>query len=325
MKKLIYVLTVAALAGAYGCGGKAPGEQAGQAPDEAAEQAAGGAGRGEHEEDHGDGAVKVSPEAQRAGGIRTLTLRRAAVAETFQAMGRVLQDAQRPHHLTAPAAGRLESLHAALGQAVDAGAVVAVVRGPAGQALNAAATHKGLVTAVHAAEGDAVNEMSFLVTVTEVDPLWGVLDIPERSLAEVRPGQRAEIRAAAYPRAVFSGTIASISPEIDNLSRTVKARVSIANPDGLLKFGMFIDAAVRTGSFFQGVAVPAGAVQNGPAGPFVFVQRDADCFVPRPVETGREKDGLVEIKRGLAAGEKVVVDGAFLLKSEMMKAELGED
>lgn len=314
MKNFLNILTAAALLAAYGCGDK---------PATATESHA------EHgeEEGHGKeggGQVEITAAAQKEAGIKTETLKRASVAETFQAMGRVMQDAQKPQHVTAGGAGRLASLSAVLGAAVKTGDVLAVIKTPSGAEARVTAPHKGIVTAMHAAEGDQVNEMTFLVTLTDIDPLWGVLDIPERSLELVKPGQRAEIKTAAYPRAVFAGTIVSLSPEIDTLSRTVKARVSIANPDGLLKFGMFIDASVRTGGYFQGVAVRADAVQNGPEGDFVFVKTGEATFAPKPVVTGREKDGLVEIKKGLAAGDKVAVEGAFLLKSEMMKAELGE-
>ena len=214
---------------------------------------------------------------------------------------------------------------AALGAAVETGAVMAVIKTAGGSEVTPTAPHKGIVTAVHAAEGDSVNEMTFLFTITDVDPLWGVLDIPERSLAQVKPGQKAEIKTAAYPREVFKGSIAFVSPEIDNVSRTIKARVAIENPAGRLKFGMFLDAAVHTGGYLRGVTLRSDAVQNGPAGPFVFVKTGGEDFAPRPVETGGEKDGLTEIIKGVSPGDKVVVEGAFLLKSEMMKSQMGED
>ncbi|OGR81937.1 MAG: hypothetical protein A2X32_05545 [Elusimicrobia bacterium GWC2_64_44] len=329
MKNFIHVCAALVLIGAAACGERPAAPEAahgGAGHDEAAHEEAAHEAKShdESEEQHEAGLVEVSPEAQRAGGIKTATLRRASVPETFQAMGRVLQDAQKAHQLTAAAAGEVAAVAAALGQAVNQGDPVAVIRTRAGETLTARAPHKGIVTALHAGEGDQVSEMSFLATITDVDPLWGVLDIPERSLESVRAGQQVEIRTAAYPKSVFAASIVSVSPEIDALSRTVKARVSIANPGGRLKFGMFIDAAVRTGAYFQGVAVRADAVQNGPAGPFVFVKKGEDGFLPAPVETGREKDGLVEIKKGLAPGDKVVVEGAFLLKSEMMKAQMGE-
>lgn len=329
MRIMINLLIAAALLGTYGCGDKpaateSHAEHSGH--NEAAEKNS-HTGHGE-EEGHGKeggGLVEIAAAAQKEAGIKTETLKRASVAETFQAMGRVLQDAQKPHHVTVPSAGRLETLSVTLGQALKPGDTVAEIRTAAGASLSVPAPRKGIVTAVHAAAGDQVNELSFLATITEVDPLWGVLDIPERNLELVKPGQKAVIKTAAYPNAAFNGTIISLSPEIDQLSRTVKARVSIENPGGLLKFGMFIDASVRTGSYFQGVAVRADAVQTGPEGAFVFVKTGETTFVPRPVVTGREKDGVMEITKGLKPGEKVVVEGAFLLKSEMMKAEMGED
>jgi len=321
MRTIINLLTIAALIGMTGCGGKAPDaheEPAGAAADKHAGEGAGEAAG------HA-GMVEVSAEAQREGGIKTETVKRTSMPETFQAMGRIMQDAQKPHHITAGASGRLEKLAAALGAAVETGAVMAVIKTAGGSEVTPTAPHKGIVTAVHAAEGDSVNEMTFLFTITDVDPLWGVLDIPERSLAQVKPGQKAEIKTAAYPREVFKGSIAFVSPEIDNVSRTIKARVAIENPAGRLKFGMFLDAAVHTGGYLRGVTLRSDAVQNGPAGPFVFVKTGGEDFAPRPVETGGEKDGLTEIIKGVSPGDKVVVEGAFLLKSEMMKSQMGED
>lgn len=310
MKYLFLTLTI--LMTAYGCGGKAP-----EAPNE--DKTAGETASAPTER------LEISVEAQRESGIKTEVLKRASVPETFQAMGRVMQDAQKPHHITANLSGRLETISGALGQAVNPGDALAVIKAPSGELNRIYAQRKGIVTAVHAGEGDQVNEMTFLFTITEVDPLWGVLDIPERNLEQVRSGQKVEIKTAAYPSTVFNGSIAFISPEIDSVSRTIKARVAIANPGGLLKFGMFIDATVRTGSYFQGIAVRSDAVQNGPAGPFVFVKTGRTEFTPRPIEPGREKEGRTEIKKGIKPGETVVIENAYLLKSEMMKSQMGED
>lgn len=307
MKNLIHGLAVAALVGLSACGDRAPGtaeETAAAKTPEAAEPG---------------GEVEISTEAQKEGGIRIETAKRGSVPETYQAMGRVMQDAQKPLHIAATGSGRLETLSTALGAAVEPGQVLAVIKPPAGAALMVTAAHKGIVTALHAAEGDQVNELTFLLTMTEVDPLWGVLDIPERTLEQVRQGQKAAIKTAAYPKSWFTGTITSVSPEIDPQSRTVKARVSIENPGGLLKFGMFIDAVVRTGGYFRGIAVRPDAVQHGSAGPFVFVKTCDTGFMPRPVETGRELGGLIEILKGVSPGEKVVVEGAYLVKSEMLQ------
>ncbi len=311
---LINVLVITTLIGLSGCGEKTPGATTENPPAGAAEASTALPDR-----------MEVSAEAQKESGIKTEVLKRASVPETFQAMGRVMQDAQKPHHIMAGGAGRLETVSGVLGQAVNPGDILAVIKPPSGAAITATTPHKGIVTAVHASEGDQVNEMTFLFTLTEVDPLWGVLDIPERSLESVKAGQKVEIKTAAYPRETFKGTIVFVSPEIDTVSRTVKARVAIENPSGQLKFGMFIDATVRTGAYFHGVSVRSDAVQNGPAGPFVFVKSGETEFTPRHVELGREKDGLLEIKSGVRSGESVVIVNAYLLKSEMMKSQMGED
>lgn len=319
MTRIILALPVAALL-LCGCN---KGE--GQAAAEPVKAAEGAAAAPEAEGGGLPGSVTVSGEAQKAGGIRPAAARRPSGEAAFQALGRVLQDAQKTRHISAGGAGTLEAVKARLGGTVKAGEELARVRGADGRELAVTSAWPGLITAVHAAEGDRVDEMTYLFTVTEVDPLWGVLDIHERNLEAVRQGQKVRIRSAAYPKTIFNGTIAFVAPEIDPESRTVKARVAIENPAGLLKFGMFIDAEVLTGGPAQGVAVPAAAVQSGAGGPFVFVRRSPTEFAVRPVTTGAESGGAVEITGGLRAGEQVAAEGAFLLKSELMKAQLGEE
>ena len=112
MKTLINLLTVTALLGLSACGEKTPGDAAEKPPTETAETAAALPDR-----------VEVSAEAQKESGLKTEVLRRASVPETFQAMGRVMQDAQKPHHIMAGGAGRLETVSGVLGQAIGVRAV----------------------------------------------------------------------------------------------------------------------------------------------------------------------------------------------------------
>lgn len=269
--------------------------------------------------------VELSIEAQQGGGIKTEVLKPVSVMETFHALGRVMQDAQKSFHTTAGRPGRVEQVSVALGQKLKPGDELAVIRAVSGERVRVVAEHGGIVTAMHVMEGEQVNELTFLATITDVDPLWGVLDIPERNLGLVRKGQAVEIRTEAYRDRAFFGKVHFISPEVDSASRTVKVRVAIDNESGLLKFGMFLDCRIRTGEYFSGLAVRADAVQNRKEGQFVFVKTGETVFELRAVETGREKDGLVEIKKGVAKGEVVATQGAYLLKSEMMKSLLGED
>jgi multidrug efflux pump subunit AcrA (membrane-fusion protein) len=268
--------------------------------------------------------VVISTESQAAIGLRVERLRAATMPETMRVVGRILQDAQTCHHIPAKSGGTVKSIAASLGQKVSKGMELAVIGNGLGEETPVVSDYAGVVTAAHAAQGDAVVDGAFLFSVTEIDPLWGVLDIHEGSLAKIRVGQSVEVRTAAYPDTAFHARVTFVSPEIDPLTRTVKARVSIANPDGRLKLGMFLDASVRLDSGSRGLFVPREAVQTGPEGPFVFVRGGPTEFHPVRVSLGREQGDWAQLLEGPKAGDAVVVSGAFLVKSEMLKGRLEE-
>ena len=270
------------------------------------------------------GGIAISTESQAAIGLKVERLQVVAMPETLTVVGRILQDAQTCHHIPAKSPGEVVSISATLGQPVAKGTVLAVVKGRDGKETPVVSGHAGVVTAAHVSPGEQVDAMTYLFSVTEVDPLWGVLDIHEKNLARIRVGQAVDVRTAAYPDSAFRAKVIFISPEIDALTRTVKARVSIANPDGRLKLGMFLDASVRLDSGSRGLFVPRAAVQTGPEGPIVFLRKGEAEFAPAAVVVGREQGDWVQLLGGVKAGDAVVVAGAFLVKSEMLKGEIDE-
>ncbi|MDD4005206.1 MAG: efflux RND transporter periplasmic adaptor subunit [Elusimicrobiaceae bacterium] len=312
MKKNISLALTGAVLALCGCGDKTDG------PQQPAEQPAGQAASFY-------APVTISADAQAAANITAVKARKAGAAETFQAMGHAMQDAQATHHVSAAAAGRLESFAVTLGQRVAPGDTLAELRDSSGAKIRLISGYTGIVSAFHTGPGAQVDGNTFICTITEIDPLWGVLDIHEINLSKLRAGQKVTVRTAAYPGRTFAGTIVFVSPEIDPESRTVKARVSMENPAGLMKFGMFIDAEVETGRYSDGILLPSSAVQNGPDGPFVFVKKPGGEFIPRPVQAGATRDGKTEITGGLKPGEEVVAEGAYLLKSEMLKNQIEGD
>ncbi|HAH07428.1 MAG TPA: hypothetical protein DCM05_13065 [Elusimicrobia bacterium] len=268
--------------------------------------------------------ILISPESQAAIGLKVEQVQATSRPETLTVVGRILQDAQTCHHVPAKSGGTVKSLTAALGQKVAKGSELALIRSRDGKEAPVLSEYAGVVTAAHAGPGDPVEDGEFLFSITEIDPLWGVLDIHERSLAKIRVGQPVDIRTAAYPDALFHGKIIFVSPEIDGVTRTVKARVAIGNPEGRLKLGMFLDATVRLDSGSRGLFIPRAAVQTGPEGPLVFLRTGPDAFQPAPVTLGREQGDWVQILAGLKPGDAVVVEKAFLVKSEMLKGQLDE-
>jgi len=134
----------------------------------------------------------------------------------------------------------------------------------------------------------------------------------------------------AFPDATFHGQVSYLSDQVDADTRTVRARIDAANPEGKLRPGMFATIRLRdphaAGSGEttpERPVVPKGAVQRDGEVFLAFVAVGPNRFEVREVRVGRRAGGEVEILNGLEEGERVVVEGAFLLKSELSKNSLG--
>lgn len=189
------------------------------------------------------------------------------------------------------------------------------------------APYQGVVVARHATLGEVAGSTDQLFTVADLDRLWIELDIYERDLSRVRRGQTVEITTAAYPGRVFPGEIAYVGEILDPASRTVRLRVELPNPDRALRPGMFATANIhvdRSGASV--VVIPAEAVQQVEGRTVVFVPGDhAGEFEVQPIEVGEPADGgRIIVLSGLEAGDQVVGPGAFALRSELARAEIGE-
>ncbi|NJD18428.1 MAG: efflux RND transporter periplasmic adaptor subunit, partial [Gemmatimonadetes bacterium] len=172
--------------------------------------------------------------------------------------------------------------------------------------------------------GQIVGPGDDLFTVADLRSLWLVLDLYDGDLARVREGLPVEVQAAAFPGVSFRGTLTYVGQVVDSLTRTVKARVVVENPGGRLRPGMFVTALVRGVDAASAVVVPEAAVQRLEDRTVVFVPAGAGRYAVRDVVTASEASGgMVSVLKGLAAGERVVDQGGFYLKSELLKATFG--
>jgi cobalt-zinc-cadmium efflux system membrane fusion protein len=169
--------------------------------------------------------------------------------------------------------------------------------------------------------GTTVTPGTPLFVVSELSTLWAVAEIDESQLAQVRTGRPVEVVVAAYPGERFAGTITFIADVVNPKTRRITVRSTVPNADGRLKPEMFATVALGEGEPRSMIVVPQAAIQTIDGRPAVFVaEAEPGRFKPRTVTLGAEADGLVEIATGVAAGERVVVAGSFVLKSEMLKA-----
>jgi len=183
----------------------------------------------------------------------------------------------------------------------------------------------GVVTEVEAAAGRQIPSGTDLFGIADLREVWAVVDAYERDLGRLRTGQRALVTANAFPGVRFTGRIVSLEGSIKEATRTLDVRLELSNPGLRLKPGMFVTARIATGVARQAIVVHGGAVQSVGSSSVVYVALTDTTFVARPIEFRALGDDRAEILRGLRAGERVAVSGAFLIKSQASKSQIGED
>jgi cobalt-zinc-cadmium efflux system membrane fusion protein len=185
----------------------------------------------------------------------------------------------------------------------------------------------GTVIEQHVVVGELIRPEDKVYAIADLRTLWILLDIYEKDIGRVAVGKEVEVRVDAYPERRFHGQITYLSDVLDESTRTARARVEVDNEDRRLRPGMFATAIVALpGAASSAVAViPETAIQNVRGRPTAFVEESPGSYSVRPLTLGRRAGGLVEVQDGLEPGDRVVTEGAFTLKSNLLKAELAGD
>nr|WP_246525785.1 efflux RND transporter periplasmic adaptor subunit [Geomobilimonas luticola] len=184
----------------------------------------------------------------------------------------------------------------------------------------------GIITEKHAIVGELSDPSKSLYTVADLSSVWVLVDINEKDLAKVHKGQGAIVTVGAFPDMKLKGRITYIADLVDEATRTVKARVEVANPGRKLKPEMFATVELALAADAPPVvAVPEDALQDLDGKKVVFVAEQEAEFAARQVQAGRTAGGMVEIVSGLEEGERYATKGAFILKSELKKGEVVDE
>jgi len=183
----------------------------------------------------------------------------------------------------------------------------------------------GAIIERHITLGEVVEPVKPLFTIADLSALWVIADIPEGDIPKIKKGQDVAVTISPYPEKVFKGNISYIAGVIDPETRTVKVRAEVENPKGLLKPEMFATVRISTSEKKGVLAIPGSAIQRDGDKTIVFVEKGESAFEKRPVEIGPEVDGYHPVVSGLKGGERIVVKGAFTLKSETMKGMMEEE
>ncbi|SNB44773.1 efflux RND transporter periplasmic adaptor subunit [Geobacter sp. DSM 9736] len=183
----------------------------------------------------------------------------------------------------------------------------------------------GVVTQRNVSVDRYVDPQMTLFEIVDTSSMWAEVAVREADLGAVKIGSSVTLTFDAISGRDFKGTISNLASVIDPQTRTVKARVRLANTNGLLRANMYGQARIQAGGERSSSAVPRGAVQRAKSVNVAFVRVAPAEYETRRVQLAetRGSNGMVDIASGIEVGEEVVVAGSFFLKTETLRDSIG--
>ena len=163
--------------------------------------------------------------------------------------------------------------------------------------------------------GTKVTTSSAVTTIGDIASLQITAKIPERYVASLRTGLKAEISLEAYPDAVFAATVTHVSPVLDVNARTKEIVLTFDENDTRINAGMFGKVKLYTLDYGGAVALPSDAVVTKGDKPYLYVVKSDDTVEQREITLGQSVDGIVQVLSGIEEGERVVVEGGQVLSN----------
>jgi RND family efflux transporter MFP subunit len=162
-----------------------------------------------------------------------------------------------------------------------------------------------------------------LYSIVDLSDVWVIADLYEYEAPEVKPGQTVRVSLTYFPTRSYTGKVTYIYPQLDNATRTVKARIEIPNPKLDLKPDMYANVELKI-NYGRQIVAPKEAVLDSGSEKVVFVALEGGYFAPRKIEAGATVDGKVIITAGLKPGERIVTSANFLIDAESrLKSAMG--
>ena len=277
------------------------------------------------------GEIKLSQVSQEAIGLETAVVKRSRFTEKIPVTGQIAQDVEGITHIVSSQAGVIVERKAEIGALVKKDDPLCVIKINGSDTLSEIKSPlTGVIIADFAKEAEKVDTVSLLYTVADLTKLLASFDVYEKDIGNVRVGQKISVSSIAFPEKTFEGKIVFISPRVDETSYTIKIRAAVDNGNYLLKLGMFVSGEIISESDEEYLTVPAHAVQTMGNDKIVFLKTQDKEFVMRKIKVKAETKEEVFIEDVLyqeenaqiKEGDEVAAEGAFLLKSELLKGEL---
>lgn len=275
------------------------------------------------------GPVQLSAAQQKAIALQVASAGLRPISTELNLNGEVQLLPDRQAEVSLRISGQVKGLYANLGDRVRAGQRLALVQsrlvGDPPPSVTINAPRSGVIDARNVVVGQAVEPNTVLFHISDRSQLAAVARVYEEDIGKIKVGQETRVRVLSYPQQVFSGKVTLIDPNLDPLNRTVKVWIQLANPQDLLKPGMFARASVVLQRNAAALTIPNNAIIEANGEKFVFVH-EGDKFNRVEVSIGATDDEYSEITDGLVPGDEVVTQGnrqvyTMWLTGGQMKAE----
>ena len=271
-----------------------------------------------------ENSVTLAPEQLEAAGITVATAEPATIRERVVLNGRIAPNDDAVAHVMPRFPGVVRSVHKRLGDEVTRGELLAAIESNESlQPFELRAPLAGTVVEKDVSPGEFVSTERELFRIADLRTVWVDLDVYRRDFGRLRLGQPVRIDAGDGSPPVES-TLAYLSPIGSVNTQTLLARAVLPNPDRSWRPGLFVTAEVEVGASPVPVAVEVDALQRLRDWDVVFLAAN-DVFEAQPVELGRRDATHAEIVSGLAAGQRYVAAGSFVLKAEAGKSGATHD
>lgn len=214
----------------------------------------------------------------------------------------------------AQARSAMEQAQAALDESVRRLEIMGIKPGDRNPVIYVKAPLAGKVLELAVAAGEYRNDTSApLMTIADLSSVFMAADVPESQIRLVTKGEIVKISLSAYPGEIFTGTVARIADTVDPQTRTIKVRAALNNAQGRLRPEMF--GEIRHEETFRKVPViPSSAIVQTDTRSIVYREKAPGLFEPVTVTFGKQEGDKVPILTGIAEGDRIVIDGAMLLR-----------
>ncbi len=213
--------------------------------------------------------------------------------------------------------GKVVEMNVSLGSSVRKGDVIAKIDPSEPGSYYAlspvTAPISGSILSAPVRTGAKVYVSSVITTIGDVENLQVTAKIPERYVASLVPGLKAEILLEAYPDTVFAATVTRVSPVLDPATRTKEIILNFDRRDSRINAGMFAKVKLYTVDYSGSVAVPQDSVVENNDAKYLFVVKSDGTAEKREITTGKSVDGYIQVTDGISEGDKVVIEGMLSL------------